>query len=117
MEREEIEIDGKKFEAEVADNLFTRAKGLSFRSEGKMLFKFPRDTRGKIDMVFLSRPLYLYFMNSEGEVIDVQEAEPWTFDPRSWRLYSPGRPYRFLLESFEELDVKEGDFMEFSGVR
>lgn len=113
---EEITVNGETFEAEVADSLFTRAKGLSFRSRGKMLFKFPRDTRGKIDMVFLSRPLYLYFMDSSGEVIDVQEAEPWSFDPRTWRLYSPGRSYRYLLESFEELDVSEGDVMEFSGV-
>lgn len=116
MAEEEIKINGEKFDAEVADNFFTRAKGLSFRSEGKMLFKFPHNTRGKIDMVFLSKPLYLYFMNPEGEVIDVQKAEPWSFDPRSWRLYSPSRPYKFLLESFEDLNVSKGDVMTFSDV-
>ncbi|MFB6175372.1 MAG: DUF192 domain-containing protein [Candidatus Nanohalobium sp.] len=115
MSFEKIEVNGKNFEAEVADNFYTRAKGLSFRSEGKMLFKFSRDTTASIDMMLLSRPLYLYFMDSEGEVIDVQTARPWGFDPRTWKVYSPDRPYRFLLESFEELDVEEGDSMEFSG--
>jgi len=108
-----IEFKNEEFEVELADNLLTRAKGLSFRSEGKMLFKFPRDTRGKIDMVFLSKPLYLYFMDSDRKIIDIQKAEPWSFDPRSWRLYSPGRPYRYLLESFKELELDEGDKIEF----
>jgi len=108
-----IEFKNEEFEVELADNLLTRAKGLSFRSEGKMLFKFPRDTRGKIDMVFLSKPLYLYFMDSDRKIIDIQKAEPWSFDPRSWMLYSPGRPYRYLLESFKELELDEGDKIEF----
>lgn len=109
-----IEFKNQDFEVELADNFLKRAKGLSFRSKGKMLFKFPRDTRGKIDMVFLSEPLYLYFMNSDRKIIDIQKASPWSFDPRSWRLYSPGRPYRYLLESFEQLDLEEGDKIEFS---
>lgn len=112
---EKITVNGEAFEAEVADDFFTRAKGLSFRSEGKMLFKFSRDTTASIDMMLVSRPLHLYFMDSSGEVIDVQEARPWSFDPRAWKVYSPDRPYRFLLESFEELEVSEGDVMEFSG--
>jgi uncharacterized membrane protein (UPF0127 family) len=112
--KEEITINGETFDAEVADNFFTRAKGLSLRSKGKMLFKFSRDTNAKIDMMLLSKPLYLYFMDSSGEVIDVQKAEPWSLDPRSWKVYSPNRPYRFLLESFDDLDVEEGDVIEFS---
>lgn len=116
MKNGEISVDEEKFKVEVAENVFTRAKGLSLRSEGKMLFKFSRDSRAKIDMMLLSRPLYLYFMDSDRKVIDVQKAEPWSFDPRSWKLYSPGRPYRFLLESFEELGVEEGDEVEFLDV-
>lgn len=113
MEKQKIQVNGEIIEAEVASNIYTRAKGLSFRTEGKMIFKFPRDTRGKIDMVFLSKPLHLYFLDSNREVMDVQKAQPWTFNPKTWRLYSPGRPYRYLLESFEELDVDEGDIFEF----
>lgn len=116
MKTGEIKVNGEKFDVEVADNFFTRAKGLSLRSEGKMLFKFSRESRAKIDMMLLSRPLHLYFMNSKKEVIDVQNAEPWSFDPRTWRLYSPGRPYMYLLESFEDLELGEGDEVEFLDV-
>lgn len=116
MKSGEISVDGEKLEVEIADNFFTRAKGLSLRSEGKMLFKFSRESRAKIDMMLLSRPLYLYFMDSDRKVIDVQRAEAWSFDPRTWRLYSPGRSYRFLLESFEDLGVEEGDEIEFLDV-
>lgn len=116
MKTGEIKAKGEKLEVEIADNLYTRAKGLSFRNEGKMLFKFSHDSSAKIDMMLLSRPLHLYFMNSDKEVIDVQRAEPWSFDPRTWRLYSPGRPYRYLLESFEDLRLEEGDKIEFSSV-
>lgn len=108
-----LEIDGESLMVEVAESLYERAKGLSFREEGKMLFKFPRPTRAKIDMMFLSDSLHLYFMDSEKKVIDIQRAEPWSFDPRTWKLYSPGRPYKYLLESFEELNLSEGDAVDF----
>lgn len=78
-----------------------------------MLFAFDSPTRANIDMMFLSKPLYLYFMNSKKEVIDIQKAEPWGWNPQTWRLYSPGRPYTYLLESFEPLDIEEGDELEF----
>lgn len=112
-EKIDIEIEGERIEAEVADNFLSRGKGLSFRSSGKMLFRFSRPTTASIDMMFLSRPLHLYFMNSEKEVIDVQKAEPWSWDPRTWKLYSPGQKYSYLLESFAPLDLEEGDQLVF----
>lgn len=105
--------DGESFTVELADSYLLRAKGMSFRNEGKMLFVFPSNTRSSIDMMFLSRPLYLYFMDSEKKIIEVQEAEPWGLDPRTWKLYSPGQSYRYLLESFEVLDLEEGDRLFF----
>ena len=109
----EIDTGDKIIEAELADNMLKRAKGLSLRDSGKMLFRFSSDTKASIDMMLLSQPLYLYFMNSDKEVIDVQKAEPWTRNPKTWKLYSPDRPYRYLLESFEELDIEEGQQLEF----
>ncbi len=109
----EIDIGGKTIEAEVSDNFLSRAKGLSFRNRGKMLFAFRWDTNASIDMMFLSDPLHLYFMDSEKEVVEVQKAEPWSWDPRTWKLYSPEENYRYLLESFEQLDLEEGDTLEF----
>lgn len=108
-----IQLEDKTIEAELADRFLSRARGLSFRSEGKMLFAFDRDTRARIDMMLLSKPLHLYFLNSRKEVISAQKAEPWTLKPSSWKLYSPGQPYRYLLESFKDLDIEEGDKIGF----
>lgn len=109
----EVEAPEESFEAELADSFLSRSIGLSLRSEGKMLFAFPSDSRAYIDMMLLSKPLHLYFLNSEKQVIEVQEARPWGIDPWSWKLYRPERPYRYLLESFEELELEEGDRLEF----
>lgn len=108
-----IDTGDKIIEAELADTLLKRAKGLSLKESGKMLFNFNKDTNASIDMMLLSEPLYLYFMNSEKEVIDVQKAEPWNTNPKTWKLYSPDRPYRYLLESFEELGIEEGQQLDF----
>ena len=113
MREIEITCGENSFTAEVAETIFQRMKGLSFRGNGKMLFVFARDTAAKIDMMFLSEPLYLYFMDENRKIFEVQKAEPWTKNPRTWKLYSPERPYRYLLESFEPLDVEEGDSLKF----
>ncbi len=104
-----VKIDGQKFDVEIADNLLKRAWGLSMREEGKMLFKFPRPTKAKIDMALLSKPLYLYFFNSDQELIHSEKAEPWGWSPQTWNLYSPEEHYIYLLESFEKLELSEGD--------
>jgi uncharacterized membrane protein (UPF0127 family) len=113
MDAVKIEVGGEKISVEVAENMISRARGLSLREEGKMLFKFPRRTRAKIDMMLLSRPLHLYFMDEDKEIIEVQKAEPWGWDPRTWNLYSPEEPYSYLLESFQDLGLEEGDEIDF----
>lgn len=112
MEKIEIDTGGEKVEAEVADTLLSKSKGLSFRSEGKMLFVF---SLGKplIDMMFLSKPLFLYFLDGEKRVVDVQRAEPWGWNPKTWRLYRPEKKSKYLLESFENLELEEGETLEF----
>jgi uncharacterized membrane protein (UPF0127 family) len=108
-----VQTENDSFRAELADSFVSRAKGLSFRSEGKMLFVFSKPIRAKIDMMFLSKPLHLYFMDSEKKVIEFQKAEPWSWNPSTWRLYSPDQKYSYLLESFEEIGIEEGDRLEF----
>jgi len=108
----EIELNNQKVEAMVADNVFKRGLGLSLRKKGKMLFKFPGDTKAPIDMMLMRDSLYLYFMNSDKEVIRVEKAVPWYKLPRKL-LHRPKTRYRYLLESFEELDIEEGTVLDF----
>ena len=111
----EVSINNSKsIDAELADSLLKKSWGLSRRTEGKMLFLFIKPGRPAIDMMLVSEPLNLYFLSSTKEVVDVYEAEPWTLDPRSWRLYRPNRDSKYLLESFEDLGLEEGDSVDFS---
>ena len=107
-----VRFKEKRREVEVSETFLQRAWGLSLRKEGKMLFKFSKPTKTRVDMMLLSRPLHLYFLNQKREVIEVQKAEPWSWNPRTWKLYSPDKKYSYLLESFEELNLKEGDSIE-----
>lgn len=105
----ELKIEGEVFDVELADSFLKRAWGLSLREDGKMFFKFSRPTSARIDMMLLSDPLYLYFFDSEKKVIHIERAEPWSFNPKSWSFYRPEEKYQYLLESFEELSLEEGD--------
>jgi len=109
----EIEASKEKFKAELADNILKKSWGLSMRNKGKMFFVFSRPGRPPIDMMLVQTPLHLYFLDESGEVIDRQYAEPWTLDPRTWRLYRPSVDAKYLLESFEQLDIEEGDKVSF----
>jgi uncharacterized membrane protein (UPF0127 family) len=109
-----LEVSGGSFDVELADSILKKSWGLSRRSEGKMLFVFLRPGRPAIDMMLVPEPLHLYFLNEEKEVVDVQYAEPWTFDPRSWSIYRPDQDSKFLLESFEDLGLERGDEINFS---
>ena len=104
-----IKTENSKHKIKVSDNFLTRAWGLSLKKEGKMLFKFPRNTRAGIDMMLLSRPLYLYFANQEKEIIHKEKAEPWTWNPKTWKTYRPRKKYKYLIESFEPLELEKGD--------
>lgn len=111
--RLQVETPDQSFNVELADTFLSKFFGFRFRSEGKMMFYFSDDVRAQIDMLFVSNPLYLYFIDSDKTVIEVQKAEPWRWNPATWKFYRPDRPYRYLLESFEQLELVEGEKIEF----
>lgn len=108
-----IEVGEKVLRAKIADTFLSKFMGFRLCSEGKMLFSFSQDTRALIDMMLVPETLYLYFVDSSKQVIEAQKAEPWRLDPRTWKFYRSEKPYRYLLESFEELGLSEGDQLEF----
>lgn len=108
-----LQINENEVEAELADDILRKSWGLSMRKEGKMFFVFSRPGRPPIDMMLVQEPLNLYFLDESGEVIDRQYAEPWSLDPRTWRIYRPKVDAKYLLESFEELELDEGDRVSF----
>lgn len=108
-----IQAGGKSFEAELADSMLKKSWGLSMRKKGKMLFVFSSPGKPPIDMMLVQKPLNLYFLDSNRKVVHARKAEPWTLDPRTWKIYRPGEEISYLLESFEDLGLEEGDEVEF----
>lgn len=107
-----IKTPEKQVEAEVADTAFKRAKGLSLRAKGKMLFIFSGKTKAPIDMMLMRDSLYLYFLDSGKKVMHAEKAFPWYKFPEKF-LHRPEESYRYLLESFEDLGLEEGDSVKF----
>lgn len=108
----EVDIGNRRIEVEKAESVLKRSLGLSLRTSGKMLFVFQRGTRLPIDMMLMRRPLYIYFLNSEKEVMYAERAEPWYTLPKKL-LHRPEEKYRYVLESFENLGLEEGDGVSF----
>jgi uncharacterized membrane protein (UPF0127 family) len=108
----EVDIGNRRIEVEKADSVLKRSLGLSFRTSGKMLFIFEEDTRLPIDMMLMREPLYIYFLNSEKEVMYAERAEPWYTLPKKL-LHRPEEKYRYVLESFEDLGLEPGEQVSF----
>lgn len=113
MDKKLVKIGNSEYKVEIASSPFEKMKGMRFRREGKMLFIFDREVREGLHMATLSVPLQMIFFNSNRKVIGVQKAEPWTFDPETWRIYRPGKSYRYVLETTKFLDVETGERFEF----
>jgi uncharacterized membrane protein (UPF0127 family) len=113
MDEIEIRTDKHSLKADLAENVLHHCRGMRFRTEGKMLFKFPRENQAAIDMLAVPKPLELYFIDSDGRVVESQTARPVTPNPFTWKLYRPDATYQYLLESFEPLDIQEGEKVDF----
>lgn len=113
MDKISVEVGDKSFEAILADSFFRKFWGLSLKTSGKMLFVFKLQSRPAIDMMLVQEPLHLYFLDEGKNVVDVTLAKPWTLDPRTWKIYRPAQEAKFLLESFEDLGLEEGDQVDF----
>ena len=108
----QVKFKDEEIDVEVADSVLKRSLGLSLRKKGKMLFEFGREVNLPIDMMLMRDSLHLYFMNSDKEVIQVETAYPWYKLPGKY-FHRPEENYQYLLESFEPLDINEGDTLEF----
>ena len=89
---------------EHADSLWKQTKGLMFRKEFPkghgMLFTFSHESKQGIWMMFMRFPIDIYFLDKNYKVVDiVRRAEPINpLKPSTWRIYSPKKPAKYVLE-------------------
>lgn len=96
-------------EAEVADNLWKRMLGLSFSKRRNMFFPLPFEGRWSLWMFAVGYHLKMIFIDSDKTVIDIKEAEPLSFNPKTWKIYKPKKSCKYILETPYNLKVKIGD--------
>lgn len=119
MDTIKIDLGNREIEAETAGKPIAKAKGLRGRTSGKMLFSFNPPSNPGFDMVGVSEPIWIYGLKHNpggcGElVVSADKLEPWSLDPRTWKMYFPGHKCKYVLESFEELDLEKGDVVHLS---
>ena len=111
-----IGINGKIFEAEIADTALKRAKGLSGRKtleENKaMLFIFARPSRYSFWMVGMNLPLDIVWI-SGNKIVDISKNVPSPKIGESPAARSPSMAVDKVLEvpagSAEKFNIKIGD--------
>jgi uncharacterized membrane protein (UPF0127 family) len=103
--------------AEIADDVFERARGLMYRTalaeDRGMLFVFEGERTHSFWMKNTLIPLSIAFIDSGGRIVDIQDMKPLDDEPPS---YVSAEPARYALEVnrgfFEERGVKVGDRAE-----
>ncbi len=82
--------------------------GLMFVKKNNLLFLFQNKKKKRIAIhTFFCEPLYLYFFNEKKELVEKVYLEPF-------RIYFPKNKWKYLIESFVELNLKKGDKIKFS---
>ena len=101
-----VEIDGKRFDVEIADSAAEMAKGLMFRAElcsdCGMLFVFEDGGVHSFWMKNTLIPLDMVFIDADFRVVDVFHATPCFEDPCG----------RYVSSGLYVLEVNSGEFDE-----
>lgn len=117
-----ITQNGKSMEIDIefANREKLWEQGLMFRKsipwKFGMLFVFPENITSGFWMKNTLIPLDIAFINSKGEIINIQRMEPCKENP--CKIYKSPLPYRFALEVragfFKKFGFSEGAKIEFS---
>ncbi len=115
----QVEINGHRFDVEIAADPASQARGLMFREHlapgNGMLFVFPDTAPRAFWMKNTKIPLDMLFFDSARKLVSVQrQASPCRMDP--CQLYPSEGPARYVLElnggASDALDLKPGDEMQ-----
>lgn len=88
----------------IADNIFSRAKGLMFSKEKNfdygLIFDLERETKvgASIHMFFVFFPINVLFLDSNKKIIDLK------FGLKPWQMTRPMKKCRYIIE----LPIKYG---------
>lgn len=104
-----IKLKNSIIEAEVADDFWKRMIGLSFSKKKNMFFPLPYEAKWSLWMFLVRYPIKMIFIDGNKTIIDIKEAEPISLNPKTWKIYKPEKPCKYVLETPFDLKIKIGN--------
>jgi len=104
-----IKIRNSTIETEVANNFWKRMIGLSFSKKKNIFFPLSYESKWSLWMFGTRYPIKMIFIDKNKNVIDIKEGKPLSFNPKTWRIYKPKKPCKYILETPFNLKIKIGD--------
>ncbi|UCC91226.1 MAG: DUF192 domain-containing protein [Candidatus Aenigmatarchaeota archaeon] len=110
----------KRFET--ADSVGKKTKGLMFRKElapdSGLLMVFNYDRKHEIWMFGMRFAIDVVFIDKRKRIVDIKHSvKPMGKNPRSWKIYRPKEPCRYVLEVnpglIEKTKTEIGDVLDF----
>jgi len=86
-------------DCEIANSQWKQAVGLGFSGKRRnMLFIFPFERSWEFWMFGMSYDLKIVFIDGGKRVIEVQNAGTLSLNPKTWKVYAPKKPCKYVLE-------------------
>lgn len=104
-----IRLNKQKIEADVADSFLKRLVGLSLSKRKNMLFPMSFEDRWSLWMFLVRYPIRMIFIDKKKIVVDIKEGIPITLDPGTWKVYTPEKACKYILETPFGIKVDIGD--------
>ncbi|MFH1432142.1 MAG: DUF192 domain-containing protein [archaeon] len=105
-----------ELEAMHARSPLALTRGLMLKKKGNMLLEFPYAGRHGIWMLCMRYSLDLIYIDREKKVTEIKKnIPPITFNPKTWKIYTPKEKAKYVLEVEKGLsvDFSAGDTLEF----
>jgi len=88
-----------QIEAELAKGFVSHSLGLSFsKKQRNMLFIMPFPSQWSFWMFGMFYPIKIIFIDENKKIINVETAEPLSFNPKTWKTYAPKQSCKYILE-------------------
>jgi uncharacterized membrane protein (UPF0127 family) len=104
-----IKFKNATIEAVLAAGFFEKMIGLSFSEKKNMLFPMDFEDRWQFWMFGVSYDLVMIFLDKDKRVVDILNAEPLSWNPKTWKVFTPKKPAKYILETPYDLKIKIGD--------
>jgi len=109
-------------QTEVANSVWMQTKGLMFKRHipinSGLLMVFREEKHHGIWTMGMRFPIDIAFISSDWRVVDIVEnARPIGINPKTWKIYTPEKPCKYVLEMnagiLKKSGTKKGDVISF----